>query len=552
MRVTIKAKLLWLTGFGCLAVVLIGLYAMRQVSGLGQQLHQSLAATGQMMALKDTATLAQVSFKTQVQEWKNILIRGNDAKLYEKYLKQFTEMEAATTTALNQVSSGFESIGLDSAPARKALAEHAILGEKYRAALKGFDATDPEAGKKVDVSVRGMDRPLGEAMANLDKSVGGQLKTLADARERQAAEAVHQAAIWLGLGIFLVLCAFLAAGWVIARSILLPLEHLRGTVRQIESSWDLTRRIRVNGSDELAQCGNTVNAMLDNFQRLVIQIGEQCRQVTQQSDAIQREIDLVSHSIEVETQATHAVSSAVEELSVSVSQVAEHTRENTEIATSSQQVVEKGRAASQTSQAQLDQTSARIHQTVSTLDELGQHTKSIAGIVETVREIAEQTNLLALNAAIEAARAGESGRGFAVVADEVRKLAEKTTRSTAEINGLVQQIHSSTFRSIDEMQRVVSDFSSQGHHAEAVSASIETLQEASGHSAQASIRINDALREQTTTSHLIAEQIERISSMCDESNHAITNVNENARQLHGTTVVLMDSISRFRVGQGGA
>jgi methyl-accepting chemotaxis protein len=65
---------------------------------------------------------------------------------------------------------------------------------------------------------------------------------------------------------------------------------------------------------------------------------------------------------------------------------------------------------------------------------LGEESRRITAIVDTIREIAEQTNLLALNAAIEAARAGEQGRGFAVVADEVRKLAERTANSTQEIS----------------------------------------------------------------------------------------------------------------------
>ena len=43
------------------------------------------------------------------------------------------------------------------------------------------------------------------------------------------------------------------------------------------------------------------------------------------------------------------------------------------------------------------------------------------------------------NAGIEAARAGEQGRGFAVVADEVRQLAARTSKSTAEIAGVVQK-----------------------------------------------------------------------------------------------------------------
>ena len=73
---------------------------------------------------------------------------------------------------------------------------------------------------------------------------------------------------------------------------------------------------------------------------------------------------------------------------------------------------------------------ASIEQTVNSsakvVAKLGERSKEIGQIVNTISGIAGQTNLLALNAAIEAARAGEQGRGFAVVAEEVRKLAEQS------------------------------------------------------------------------------------------------------------------------------
>jgi methyl-accepting chemotaxis protein len=98
--------------------------------------------------------------------------------------------------------------------------------------------------------------------------------------------------------------------------------------------------------------------------------------------------------------------------------------------------------------AQIEQTVNNSSQVVA---KLGERSKEIGQIVDTIAGIAGQTNLLALNAAIEAARAGEQGRGFAVVAEEVRKLAEQSKEAAKQIAQLIGEIQGDTGNAIEAM-----------------------------------------------------------------------------------------------------
>lgn len=115
-----------------------------------------------------------------------------------------------------------------------------------------------------------------------------------------------------------------------------------------------------------------------------------------------------------------------------------------EVSLETREISQKGENIILGTVAKMQSIAAIVERSAGLVDDLGEQTKRITSIVNTIREIADQTNLLALNAAIEAARAGESGRGFAVVADEVRKLAERTSKSTGEISQMIAGIQAET------------------------------------------------------------------------------------------------------------
>ncbi|MEJ5360129.1 MAG: methyl-accepting chemotaxis protein, partial [Desulfobacterales bacterium] len=122
-------------------------------------------------ALKEAALLAAVSFKTQVQEWKNILISGNDPEQFRRRLTLFEQEEQAVRRTLEDAAQLVAELGLDPEPVRRTLDQHAEAGAKYREGLRQFDTGDPETGKKVDRLVRGADRGPTLAMLQLNEMI---------------------------------------------------------------------------------------------------------------------------------------------------------------------------------------------------------------------------------------------------------------------------------------------------------------------------------------------------------------------------------------------
>ena len=86
---------------------------------------------------------------------------------------------------------------------------------------------------------------------------------------------------------------------------------------------------------------------------------------------------------------------------------------------------------------------------------LGDASKEIIGIVQTINSISGRTSILALNATIEAARAGEHGKGFAVVAEEIQKLSEQTKAATEHIGTIVHDVVKNMDEAVSSMDKNV-------------------------------------------------------------------------------------------------
>ncbi|WP_341930509.1 hypothetical protein [Methyloversatilis discipulorum] len=86
---TLRDRLLAL-GFVALAGLLAaGGFGLLQLYRLDRGVGDDLARLQRTVAIGLDVQNASIDFKTQVQEWKNILIRGNDVEQFQRYSKSF-------------------------------------------------------------------------------------------------------------------------------------------------------------------------------------------------------------------------------------------------------------------------------------------------------------------------------------------------------------------------------------------------------------------------------------------------------------------------------
>lgn len=109
---------------------------------------------------------AQVAFRMEVQEWKNILLRSHNQVLGERYRKQFTEAQTNVNKWLSELMT--ESQDPKFLKLLKDLQKHhEDISSEYKKALNYFDENGLESATKVDADVRGIDREFNSLIDNL-------------------------------------------------------------------------------------------------------------------------------------------------------------------------------------------------------------------------------------------------------------------------------------------------------------------------------------------------------------------------------------------------
>ncbi|HEY6897025.1 MAG TPA: methyl-accepting chemotaxis protein [Rhodocyclaceae bacterium] len=333
----------------------------------------------------------------------------------------------------------------------------------------------------------------------------------------------------------------------VIRGITLQMVELKDTMRYIQSSNDLTRRVPDRGGNELSQIGEAFNGMVGNFQQMIRQVSSSSQQVLQLTSRVSSSSAQVAQASMLQNEASSAMAAAMEETKSSIQQVADSSGDTFTVAEQSGQLSRDGEQIVADAAGEMTRISAAVQDSASHIQILGQKSDEISNIVNVIREIADQTNLLALNAAIEAARAGEQGRGFAVVADEVRKLAERTAKSTQEITEMIGSIREGTEAAVNSMEQGSARVREGVTLANQAGGSMADIRGGAERVLASVSDISAALREQSAAVALVTQNVERIVAMAEQNSAETGQIASHSGQLEALARDLETSVRRFVV-----
>ncbi|MGF6670416.1 methyl-accepting chemotaxis protein [Pseudomonas monsensis] len=307
--------------------------------------------------------------------------------------------------------------------------ETALLN--YRSALQAYKNANSEA-----VQARKEMTDQGAAIVNTSEQL---YQIQLDRRDIESA----QARTFQLISTLLALLVGVIAAVIITRQITRPLQETLAVVERIASG-DLTQNVTVTRRDELGVLQQGIARMGVTLRDLISGIRDGVTQIASAAEELSAVTEQTSAGVNSQKVETDQVATAMHEMTATVQEVARNAEEASQAAAAADGEAREGDKVVNEAIAQIERLASEVVRSTEAMSVLQQESDKIGSVMDVIKAVAEQTNLLALNAAIEAARAGEAGRGFAVVADEVRGLAQRTQKSTEEIEGLVAGLQNGT------------------------------------------------------------------------------------------------------------
>jgi methyl-accepting chemotaxis protein len=338
----------------------------------------------------------------------------------------------------------------------------------------------------------------------------------------------------------------LALGIFLSRLITNPVKDLAAQAELIAAG-DLTVSIQYTSKDEIGMLADAFRKMVLGLRETLINVTEASAAVASASSEISSSTEEMAAGAQEQTSQAGEVASAVEEMTKTIIENSKNASNTASTAKRAKEAAEQGGKVVEETVIGMKRISTVVNKSADTVKALGKSSDQIGEIIGVIDDIADQTNLLALNAAIEAARAGEQGRGFAVVADEVRKLAERTTKATKEIAGMIKAIQADTAGAVSSMQEGTKEVDNGIQLADRAGTSLAEIVGMIQELTDMVNQIAAASEEQSSASEQISKNVEGISTVTGETASGTQQIARASEDLNRLTENLQRLVEKFRL-----
>lgn len=381
--------------------------------------------------------------------------------------------------------------------------------------------------------------------------------------------------------IILEILAIILAVWS-GRRLAEPLQILIGRLRSIRDG-DFreakTNTHQLNAlwerADEVGKIGRSVRDMRERIRSLLGHTSDAVRKVSNSSDVLtagtDREEEVlttilaavrnVSQSCNEQAEAGEGASRSTAALKNNMDKFVKTIERSVARISETSGRAEKGGKIIENAVRKMRDIQASVNATADVVSDLGEESKKIGSIVDTIAEISGQTSLLALNAAIEAARAGDNGRGFSVVAEQVSKLAEESQTAASKIATLIGAMQQKSTDAVNSMQEGIVVFNDGAVAVEqagttfhdivsmvdGVKVDSNSMGELVSKLQKEVDSIAAAVRKMGEVSHTVAAEAQTVRAATEKGEAGMKKLADTGRELMGMTTGLKEAIAQFKV-----
>lgn len=341
---------------------------------------------------------------------------------------------------------------------------------------------------------------------------------------------------------------FIVVGIILANSIAKPIRQIAQRFTDLgQGDGDLSQRIEIEGTDEIAQLSQGFNGFIDKIHQSMKEVSATSRALHHAAANVSNKSQTTFDNSQHQREQTVQVVTAMNQMGSTISEIAANAATAAETANEAATSTLQGKKVITQAKDTIDRLAIDMTNTGEVVGELAKKTQDIGSILDVIREISEQTNLLALNAAIEAARAGDQGRGFAVVADEVRNLASRTASSTEEIQTMIHQLQADAKEAVQAMEMGQSISTEGVEFTQSAAQELETILLKIRDITDRNTQVATATEEQSTVVYTINSNVEEINVVNEKTTVTAEQLAQASQELSDLSQRLDSMVSNFKL-----